>query len=127
MADTFSDYGAMGGASRGSPSLAWRVLGQEPSQECLSRKWYVLSTHSPTAPLHPTPTTKIQNQSISLRKTQGPSLHLLVLGAGWAPVLQLGQHRELKAGVEGRGSGETSVGWLCGSRPKQQRLAVGRA
>lgn len=88
----------------------------EPSQECLSRKWYVLST-TLTAPLHPPPPTKIQNQSISLRrKTQGPSLHLLVLGAGWAPVLQLGQHRELKAGVEGRGSGETSVGWLCGSR-----------
>ena len=81
----------------------------EPSQECLSRKWYVLST-TLTAPLHPPPPTKIQNQSISLRrKTQGPSLHLLVLGAGWAPVLQLGQDRELKAGVEGRGSGETSV------------------
>lgn len=77
----------------------------EPSQECLSRKWYVLSTASP-----PTPPTKIQTQNISLRrKTQGPSLHLLVLGAGWAPVLQLGQDRELKAGVEGRGSGETSV------------------
>ena len=56
------------------------------------------------------PPTKIQTQNISLRrKTQGPSLHLLVLGAGWAPVLQLGQDRELKAGVEGRGSGETSV------------------
>lgn len=58
----------------------------------------------------PHPPTKTQTQNISLRrKTQGPSLHLLVLGAGWAPVLQLGQDRELKAGVEGRGSGETSV------------------
>lgn len=68
-----------------------------------------------TALLHPTPT-KIQNPGIQPKKENpGPQPSPSGFRCRDGPSLQLGQDGELKAGVEGRGSGESVRRWLYGS------------